>query len=171
MALLRGKATHLLHSGHSKLMLRMLDARIKALQDDKGGEYMSKEHRQQPVPQPASPPLALRRPRRNVQPPREWWVVQHEPVPAESSDEEQDQPEPELGSDLEPDVEPEPIDPGFETVQFAGTAGPADPRTYKQAMQSDDADDWKAAVDSEYTSLLSNGTWEECDLPEGLLAG
>ncbi|KAG6806670.1 hypothetical protein H0H93_002632, partial [Arthromyces matolae] len=50
-------------------------------------------HRQQPVPQPASPPLALRRPRRNVQPPREWWVVQHEPVPAESSDEEQDQPE------------------------------------------------------------------------------
>ncbi|KAG6912258.1 hypothetical protein DXG01_015882, partial [Tephrocybe rancida] len=38
------------------------------------------------APAPASPPLALRRPKRAAQPPRDWWVVQHKPP--QSSDEE-----------------------------------------------------------------------------------
>ncbi|KAG6880587.1 hypothetical protein C0995_005783, partial [Termitomyces sp. Mi166 len=70
----------------------------------------------QPLP-PASPPLALRHSKRNRRPPRDWWVVQHqEPVHDSSDEEEQVQAEPDLGSDLE--LEPEPLDPGFEDVQL-----------------------------------------------------
>ena len=42
-----------------------------------------------------------------------------------------------------------------------------DPRTYKQAMKSSKAENWKIAITEEYTSLQNHSTWELVDLPEG----
>lgn len=42
-----------------------------------------------------------------------------------------------------------------------------DPENYTEAMRSPDAKEWKAAIQQEYHSLLSNGTWEVAELPPG----
>ena len=42
-----------------------------------------------------------------------------------------------------------------------------EPKTYKEAMQSPYAQQWKAAMDKEFTSLLNNKTWELKPLPAG----
>ena len=39
--------------------------------------------------------------------------------------------------------------------------------TLKKALESDHAENWKAAVDPEYQSLLENETWELVELPPG----
>ena len=40
------------------------------------------------------------------------------------------------------------------------------PTTFKSAMESSDAEDWKAACDSEIESLDKNKTWEVVPLPK-----
>nr|GEW84873.1 hypothetical protein [Tanacetum cinerariifolium] len=42
-----------------------------------------------------------------------------------------------------------------------------DPRTYNEAMQSQDAAFWKKAVDDEIGSIMENNTWVLSDLPHG----
>ncbi|KAL0462892.1 UNVERIFIED_CONTAM: Retrovirus-related Pol polyprotein from transposon RE1 [Sesamum latifolium] len=42
-----------------------------------------------------------------------------------------------------------------------------DPVTFKDAMASSEAKQWKKAVKSEMDSIVSNGTWELVDLPPG----
>ena len=42
-----------------------------------------------------------------------------------------------------------------------------DPKNYKEAMASIDADHWKSAMNKEYTSLTDNGTWNKVALPSG----
>lgn len=42
----------------------------------------------------------------------------------------------------------------------------ADPRSYKEAMRSADAEMWKVAIGDEYHSLESNDTWEIMKLPD-----
>lgn len=42
-----------------------------------------------------------------------------------------------------------------------------DPDTYQEAMNSADCEEWKKAIQAEYDSLISNGTWEFADLPKG----
>ena len=39
--------------------------------------------------------------------------------------------------------------------------------TLKKALESDHAENWKAAADPEYQSLLENETWELVELPPG----
>ena len=50
---------------------------------------------------------------------------------------------------------------------LACTAGPhvLEPRTIEEAFSGDDADKWKTATDSEYSSLLENETWDLAKLP------
>lgn len=42
-----------------------------------------------------------------------------------------------------------------------------EPRTYKEAMRSPDAPEWKVAIDEEYQSLKLNDTWTVVRLPSG----
>ena len=41
------------------------------------------------------------------------------------------------------------------------------PKTYKQAVNAVDADEWMKAIHLEYESHQENGTYELCELPEG----
>jgi hypothetical protein len=107
---------------------------------------------------PPTPPLALRRSRRNIQPPGQWWRVRH-PTPAiESDTSESDSGEPNLQESSSED----------EDSEVAAVAGSFhEPNTYKQAMKSPDAVLWRKAAEEEINSLLANGTWELVPLPEG----
>jgi hypothetical protein len=40
-------------------------------------------------------------------------------------------------------------------------------KTLEEAYASPDAEHWKEAVHNEMESILTNGTWEICDLPVG----
>src|SRR6201999_3330088 len=106
-----------------------------------------------PVPAaPVTPPLALRRSKRAVQPPREWWKITHTP-PVDSSSSED-----ESSTDNNQ----------YEDVEFAALAGGYyEPNTYKQAMKSQDAEKWRQAAEEEIKSLHANGTWDLVPLPEG----
>jgi hypothetical protein len=42
-----------------------------------------------------------------------------------------------------------------------------DPRSYKEALSSHDADRWMDAMKEEYKSLMLNRTWTLCELPAG----
>lgn len=42
-----------------------------------------------------------------------------------------------------------------------------DPQSIDEAKERDDWPEWKTAIESEYTSLIKNGTWILCDLPKG----
>ncbi|KAG6822689.1 hypothetical protein H0H92_012929 [Tricholoma furcatifolium] len=116
----------------------------------------ARRHAALPDPAPNIPDnvsLAQRHSKRTTGPPRDWWVVRPPPPPVESSDEEQ-QPDPAaaLHSNLEEDHQ----DPEFAEVQFAGTAGVADPRSFKVAMNSAQKDDWWKAIVTEYTTVVAS---------------
>jgi hypothetical protein len=50
----------------------------------------------------------------------------------------------------------------------AGAAGsPGDPKTFKEAMSSPDADKWYEAMVTEMQAHVENGTWELVELPRG----
>jgi hypothetical protein len=103
-------------------------------------------------------PVLPRKSTRVSKPPGAWWKVSREPAPViDDSDEEVNFAFGEMDED------------GFEEIEFAGAAsGPEpDPRTYKLAMKSKDADKWKIAADEEMTSLTNNDTWDVVDLPPG----
>ena len=42
---------------------------------------------------------------------------------------------------------------------------PTDPSNLQQALQGPEAVQWKAALDSEYNSLIQNQTWQLVDRP------
>ena len=93
-------------------------------------------------------PLAVRRPRRIVQPPGEWWVIRN-PVPAISD------------SDFEEDDDDE--------QQAFVAAGEVEPSSYTQAVKGPDATKWNEAMLAEYNAHLTNGTWTIVKLPPGQL--
>ncbi|KAK3029763.1 hypothetical protein RJ639_038040 [Escallonia herrerae] len=43
----------------------------------------------------------------------------------------------------------------------------SDPRTYEEAMKSQDSSFWKKAINEEIDSIMGNGTWKFVDLPSG----
>lgn len=49
----------------------------------------------------------------------------------------------------------------------ANAAFDGEPASYRQAITSDDSDQWKAAMEDEYASLLRNETWDLVNLPPG----
>jgi hypothetical protein len=54
-----------------------------------------------------------------------------------------------------------------ELIEYAFLTSGSEPRTYKEAMNRDDAGLWHEASEQEYKSLLEHGTWELCELPPG----
>ncbi|CAI7800545.1 unnamed protein product [Closterium sp. NIES-53] len=50
----------------------------------------------------------------------------------------------------------------FSPVEMSG-----EPATLKEALESNDAEEWKKAMESELKSIEENGTWELVELPEG----
>ena len=88
-------------------------------------------------------PIAIRRTRRNIQPPAEWWKVRH-PTPAVESDSDDD-----------------------DSAEFAGAAHDLDPKSLKAALQRSDGDKWQEAAEREMDTHISNGTWKLVDLPPG----
>jgi transposase InsO family protein len=96
-------------------------------------------------------PIAVRRPRRNVQPPGEWWKVR-EPTPAISDSEEESE------NDQDNDEDDD---------EHANAAGELEPSTYAQAIKGPDAMKWNEAMLEEYNAHLANGTWTVVKLPPG----
>jgi len=47
----------------------------------------------------------------------------------------------------------------MEALSVANTVELCEPNTLKEAMMSDQAELWKAAVEDEYKSLIGNNTW------------
>lgn len=59
---------------------------------------------------------------------------------------------------------------GFDEAQIALSAQDYvgnDPISIRDAKQRNDWPEWKVAIENEYASLINNGTWTLCDLPEG----
>ena len=55
-----------------------------------------------------------------------------------------------------------------EDIVLAAAVTPqGEPRSYRQAMGSQDKDDWHAAMEAEIKGLQDSGTWELVDLPQG----
>ncbi|CAI7815537.1 unnamed protein product [Closterium sp. NIES-53] len=50
---------------------------------------------------------------------------------------------------------------------FSPVEMPGEPATFKEALESSDAEEWKKAMESELKSIEENGTWELVELPEG----
>ncbi|CAI7882235.1 unnamed protein product [Closterium sp. NIES-53] len=44
---------------------------------------------------------------------------------------------------------------------------PGEPATVEEALSGPQKEEWKAAMDAEFNSLIENGTWELVELPEG----
>ena len=94
-------------------------------------------------------PIAIRRTRREIRPPNEWWKIRH-PTPAVESDSE------DSGDDFD-DIDNE----------FAGAAHDLDPKSLKAALQRSDGEKWQEAVKLEFDNHIANGTWKIVDLPPG----
>jgi len=116
-----------------------------------------------PEPQPAEPvlemphpaiadeieqPIALRRTRREIRAPGEWWKVRH-PAPVIESDESGDSEE-----------------EGAHVV----ISGEVEPMSYREALGLPLADKWKDACLEEYNWHLQNGTWTLVELLPGMKA-
>ena len=43
--------------------------------------------------------------------------------------------------------------------EYVAVADNLDPRTVKEALQSPETNDWKAAMEAEYQALKKNNTW------------
>ncbi|RXW14342.1 hypothetical protein EST38_g11515 [Candolleomyces aberdarensis] len=92
------------------------------------------------LPEPAPAPQL-------VPPPVDNWEPRHpSPAIADSDDSDND-----LG--------------GYAEVHAVQVGG--DPRTFKQAMASPQAQHWEAAAADEILTLIANGTWELVELPPG----
>ena len=108
------------------------------------------DHSASPDPeQSPTIPIAIRRTRREIRPPTEWWKVKH-PTPAIESDSD--------GSEDEFDGD---------SAEFAGAAHDLDPKSLKAALRRSDAEKWQEAVELEFDNHVRNGTWEIVDLPPG----
>lgn len=58
-------------------------------------------------------------------------------------------------------------DKGTKPSYFCPVKNPRDPDSVKEAVSSDNAENWKNAMDEEFQSLISNNTWILTDLPPG----
>ncbi|CAI7927086.1 unnamed protein product [Closterium sp. NIES-54] len=47
------------------------------------------------------------------------------------------------------------------------TPSPGEPATVEETLSGPQKEEWKAAMDAEFNSLIENGTWELVELPEG----
>eukprot|EP00877_Chromochloris_zofingiensis_P014640 jgi/Chrzof1/942/Cz01g34180.t1 len=52
-----------------------------------------------------------------------------------------------------------PVNPPISAQTMENTSEIVEPATYEEALQSDCAEQWQQAMDSEYASLIANGTW------------
>src|ERR671929_620035 len=121
--------------------------------EDDEGEMIEEQSVVQQQPQPVPEvqedseddrPIALRRPRREIRPPGEWWKVRH--------------PSPIIPSDSEND------DDDMEGVYVAGQV---EPKSFADAIKGPLADKWRDAALEEYNWHLQNGTWTLVELPPG----
>uniref|UniRef100_A0A2A4JA71 Integrase catalytic domain-containing protein n=1 Tax=Heliothis virescens TaxID=7102 RepID=A0A2A4JA71_HELVI len=58
-------------------------------------------------------------------------------------------------------------DEGSKPSYFCPVKNPRDPDSVKEALSSDNAENWKNAMDEEFQSLIRNNTWILTDLPPG----
>lgn len=56
---------------------------------------------------------------------------------------------------------------GLYAMLAAATEDVQEPKSYREAIQCDEARRWEEAMACEYHSLIENDTWEMCDLPNG----
>ena len=54
----------------------------------------------------------------------------------------------------------------YSFTAMAGTLPPV-PKTYEEALKSPNAKEWRAVMDAEFESLISNDTWELQPFPPG----
>ena len=87
-------------------------------------------------------PLAIRRAKRNVRPPSEWWKIRQSTPVISDSDEDDDD-------------------------EYANAIGEVEPLSYAQAVKGRDAMKWNEAMLEEYNAHLVNGTWTIVKLPPG----
>ena len=97
-------------------------------------------------------PIAIRRTRREIRPPTEWWKVR-QPTPVVGSESE--------ASDDDLD------DSDDDNAEFAGAAHDLDPKSLKAALRRSDGERWQEAVNLEFNNHIANGTWKLVDLPPG----
>ena len=102
-----------------------------------------------PPEQSPTVPIAIRRTRREIRPPNEWWKIRH-PTPA-------------CGSDSDPSDD----ELDEDSAEFAGAAHDLDPKSLKAALKRSDREKWQEAVELEFDNHTRNGTWEIVDLPPG----
>ena len=115
-------------------------------------------------------PIALRKPARARRPPGEYWKVQpaSEPAPAPA-------PIPAIPA-ANPNPEQSDSEPsGDDNESNDGEYGHmvdslAEPQSFREALNSPEADQWEQAMLEEVTAHLTNGTWEIVDLPPGKVA-
>lgn len=55
----------------------------------------------------------------------------------------------------------------WKAQHYANLAATDEPRSYNEAIQSEEASEWKVAMDAELKSLKDNQTWKLCKLPNG----
>ena len=96
-------------------------------------------------------PIALRRPKRVVNPPGEWWKVK--------------KPEPET-SDSDDAIEEE-EENEVEDAQVVISGISPDPMSYQHAVKGNNSAQWQEAMLEEQNWHLENGTWSLVELPEG----
>ncbi|KIK49770.1 hypothetical protein GYMLUDRAFT_183693, partial [Collybiopsis luxurians FD-317 M1] len=90
-------------------------------------------------------PIALRKPARACKPPGEYWKQSD----SDSSSDDTESNDGEYGH----------------VVNCL-----AEPQSFKEALNSPEADQWEQAMTEEITAHLTNGTWEIVNLPPGQVA-
>ena len=126
-----------------------------------------------PTPQRMSvqntPPLALRRGRRDVRPPGEWWVLPRQPAPAVPSDSESSTTESsdhELSAVEDMLADDERMSPD-ELAMAATLSIDSELRSMRDALRRPDAADWTEAAGREIGHHETNGTWDLVEAPAG----
>ncbi|KIK70312.1 hypothetical protein GYMLUDRAFT_149315, partial [Collybiopsis luxurians FD-317 M1] len=99
--------------------------------------------------------IALRKPVRACKPPGKYWKVQPAPEPAHA---------------LAPILAVPPANPNPNPNPEQSDSDSSKPQSFKEALNSPEADQWEQAMTEEITAHLTNGTWEIVDLPPGQVA-
>jgi len=114
-----------------------------------------------PVP---TPPLALRRPRREIRPPPDWRIplarAQTPPASATSPSSSEDSSDPEFDDYGE-------VQFVIEVEESANVAAGTEPHSIHELKNRTDGHLWMDAATQEINGHLQNGTWEIVKLPPG----
>jgi transposase InsO family protein len=92
-------------------------------------------------------PIALRRAKRTVNPPGEWWKLPRQPAP------------------MIPESDSEESDDEQEEVNACNNN--PDPKSFEEAIDGELAEEWHDAMLDEFNWHLENGTWTLVELPDG----